>query len=188
MFDFIIVGSVAYGLPCIALTRRTFETEILRKHIEILNAHLIKIYENPKQELMAEEISLMNQSMNKKSTLKGRPSETTPAFKEKEEANLLEAELKRVDVEEKECEEKEEEEVPDNSGLNKQLEEFCSDEKLENEKREQIRPSIVSEYLRDESSERKIIQRSISSSPARNQNKHSSSIQGLDTPHHQKHD
>ena len=42
---------MAYGMPCMAMTRRTFQSEILRKHIEILNRHLIKMYEDPNQEV-----------------------------------------------------------------------------------------------------------------------------------------
>lgn len=40
-------GSVAYGLPTIALTRRTLDVQIKAKQIEMINDKLIRIMRRP---------------------------------------------------------------------------------------------------------------------------------------------
>jgi hypothetical protein len=42
-----IVGSVPYGLPCIAMTRRTIDLTLRNKQIEMINDKICKVMRQP---------------------------------------------------------------------------------------------------------------------------------------------
>lgn len=42
-----IVGSVPYGLPCIALTRKTLDISLKTKQVEMINEKICKILRQP---------------------------------------------------------------------------------------------------------------------------------------------
>ena len=49
LITFKLVGSVPYGLPCIALTRRTLDTTMKVAHIERINEKICKIIRAPNE-------------------------------------------------------------------------------------------------------------------------------------------
>jgi len=43
------VGSIPYGLPCLAVTRRNLDVQLRQKQVEIINWKLIKIMQAPNE-------------------------------------------------------------------------------------------------------------------------------------------
>lgn len=43
----IVAGSIPYGLPCVALTRRTLDSQIKTKQIEMINEKICRIMRDP---------------------------------------------------------------------------------------------------------------------------------------------
>ena len=47
MIFIVIVGSVPYGLPCIAMTRKTLDITLKTKQVEMINEKLCRIMRQP---------------------------------------------------------------------------------------------------------------------------------------------
>ena len=48
MYD-LKVGSVPYGLPCVAMTRKTLEVSLKTRQVELINEKLCKIMRQPNE-------------------------------------------------------------------------------------------------------------------------------------------
>lgn len=44
-----LYGSIPYGLPCLAITRRTLETQLKAKQVEMINEKICRIYQTPSE-------------------------------------------------------------------------------------------------------------------------------------------